>query len=213
LKQKGYNIANLENVKQKLLEEDYKLTWTVDDESSFMDKAREINDRMHGIYNNQDRVAFQQSIYGNALLAMKGYALGMAERRYGVNKYNTMLNGESEGSLRTAAKVIVSAFTDKDGWKTTIKALLLPVINPRGTKLAMYKAGFSANQYANMRRNFGDMLLIGLFALIKMATAKSDGADDDEDDDVVLGICYYFASRLYREQSAYNWLGGAVNEA
>ena len=213
LKQKGYNIADLENVKQKLLEEDYKLTWTVDDESSFMDKAREINDRMHGIYNNQDRVAFQQSIYGNALMAMKGYALGMAERRFGVNKHNTMLNGESEGSLRTAAKVIVSMFTDKGGWKTTIKALLLPVINPRGTKLAMYKAGFSANQYANMRRNFGDMLLIGLFALIKMATAKSDGADDDEDDDVVSGICYYFASRLYREQSAYNQLNGAVNEA
>ena len=37
--------------------------------------------------------------------------------------------------------------------------------------------------------------------------------DDDEDDDVVSGICYYFASRLYREQSAYNWLDGAVNEA
>jgi len=78
-----------------------------------MDKAREINDRMHGIYNNQDRVAFQQSIYGNALMAMKGYALGMIERRFGVNKYNTMLRGESEGSLRTAAKVIVAAATDR----------------------------------------------------------------------------------------------------
>jgi len=48
----------------------------------------------------------------------------------------------------------------------TLQALFLPVINPRGTKLAMYKAGFSANQYANMRRNFGDAMLIGLYTII-----------------------------------------------
>jgi len=46
-----------------------------------------------------------------------------------------------------------------------------------------------------------------------MLTAKSEGADDDEDDDVVTGICYYFASRLLREQSAYNILMPAMNEA
>ena len=53
---KGYNIASIENTKTLLEEDDKKLTWTVDDESEFMDKAREINNRMHGIYNNQDKV-------------------------------------------------------------------------------------------------------------------------------------------------------------
>ena len=62
---------------------------------------------------------------------MKGYALGMAERRFGVNKYNTMLKGESEGSLRTAAKVIYSMFTDRSKWNATLRALILPVIDTK----------------------------------------------------------------------------------
>jgi len=33
-----------------------KRLWTQADESALMDKGREINNRLHGIYNKQDRV-------------------------------------------------------------------------------------------------------------------------------------------------------------
>ena len=37
---RGYNLADMADVKTKLLEDSYKLTWTIDDESAFMDKDR-----------------------------------------------------------------------------------------------------------------------------------------------------------------------------
>ena len=212
---RGYNLADMADVKTKLLEDSYKLTWTIDDESAFMDKAREINNRLHGIYNNQDKVAFQQNMFGNMLLAMRGYALGMLERRYGASKYNTILGGETEGSMRSLAKVIVSTFTDRGGFGLTMRAILLPV--SKKTKQAMLNAGFSANQYYNMRRNMGDAMFILALTLLKILTAKGGGDDDDkeseEEVDTTTGIVYYFAARLLREQSAMNTAWGMVDES
>lgn len=212
---RGYNLADMADVKTKLLEDSYKLTWTIDDESAFMDKAREINNRLHGIYNNQDKVAFQQNMFGNMLLAMRGYALGMLERRFGASKYSTILGGETEGSMRSLAKVIASTFTDRGGFGLTMRAILLPV--SKKTKQAMLNAGFSANQYYNMRRNMGDAMFILALTLLKILTAKGGGDDDDkeseEEVDTTTGIVYYFAARLLREQSAMNTAWGMVDES
>lgn len=184
--------------------------WSIDDESRFMDRSREINNRMHGIYNTQDKVAIQQNVYGNALLAMRGYALGMLQRRFGVNAYSVALGGETEGSMRTLAKVIASTFTDKGGFKLTARAIFLPV--NKNTQQMMLNAGFSANQYYNMRRNWADMAVIAALTLLKLLTAKPDD-DDDEEEDQAMGILYYAASRLYSEQAAFNTPWGFVKEA
>ena len=69
---KGLSVTNNNTVKA-LEDTAYSLTWTIDDESKFMDKCREINNRLHGIYNNQDKTAFHGTWYGNAVLAMRGY--------------------------------------------------------------------------------------------------------------------------------------------
>lgn len=208
---KGYNLADMADVRTKLIEDSYKLTWTVDDESAFMDKAREVNNRLHGIYNNQDKVAFQQNMFGNMLLAMRGYALGMLERRYGASKYSIILGEETEGSMRSLAKVIASTFTDRGGFDLTMRAIFFPV--GKRTKQAMLNAGFSANQYYNMRRNMGDAMFILALTLLKMVTAKG-GDDDDkkEEVDTTTGIVYYFASRLLREQEALTTIRGMSEE-
>ena len=216
LNNKGYNTDNLSKLKTQLTKDSNKLIWTVEDESDFMDKAREINNRLHGIYNRQDKVAFQQNIYGNMLLAMRGYALGMLERRFGANKYNAILGGETEGSLISLAKIIASTFTDRGGFKLTMRALLLPV--SKKTKQVMLNAGFSANQYYNMRRNMGDAMVILALILLKTITAKGGGDDDDddknnnEDVDNITGITYYFCSRLLREQEAFTTIRGMSEE-
>jgi hypothetical protein len=210
LSNKNYNLADTENTLTQLRQDAENLTWNATDETEFMDKAREINIRLHGIYNNQDKVAFSQSWYGNAVLAMRGYALGMMERRFGANKYNVALGQNTEGSLNTVAKVILSTFTDRGGFKLTARALLMPF--GKNTANALYQAGFSANQVRNLKRNFGDFLLIGLLALLKGLTAVGDDDDDDEDN-IAKGLIYYFANRLYREQAAFNYPGGWYYEA
>lgn len=157
----------------------YSKKWNEDKESAFMDRAREINDRLHGIYNDQDKTAFHQGIATNMLLAMRGYALGMAQRRFGTQKYSVALGGEVEGTLRTLAKVIAATSTDSWGWGKAVRAMFLP---DKKTQDNMMKAGFSMNQYRNMRRNFADYLFILGIYLLYLVTIKSDDDDDDEED-------------------------------
>lgn len=206
----GKTLAMKQGVKYVDTETGELREWSIDDESRFMDRAREINNRMHGIYNNADKVAIQQNVYGNALLAMRGYALGMIQRRFGVSTYSVALGGETEGSMRTLAKVIASTFTDKGGFGLTARAILTPV--SKTTQQRMLDAGFSANQYYNMRRNWADMAVIVALTLLKMLSAKPDD-DDDEEPDQAMGFLYYAASRLYSEQAAFNTPWGFVKEA
>lgn len=222
LNNQGYSLADTENTIRQLREDANKLVWNEDDESDFMNKAREINNRLHGIYNNQDKVAFSQNWFGNALLSMKGWALGMAERRFASNHYSIALGKDVEGSLNTLIKVWRNCGASREDFYAAVRATILPFGNKAATNFQ--KLGWSVNQWKNMKRNFFDCLFIGLLALIKGLTAlPSDDDDDDEywkslygdewkkyktaskkDVDVAMGLCYYFANRLFREQSALN---------
>lgn len=214
MNEKGYYMDDLSTLRTLIETDKYNLTWSIDDESAFMDKAREINNRMHGIYNNQDKVATQQSIFGNMLLSMKGYALGLAERRFGTSKHSTALGGEVEGSMRTLLKVIMSSATDRGGFSLTMRAILFPF--GKKAKQNMLRAGFSANQFYNMRRNWGDGAAIVALLLLKLLTEAPVGDDDDDDEgetDILAGLVYYFSSRLFREQAAYNTPRGWSDES
>ena len=178
LDEKGWSLADLSRTVRLLQKREFDVQWNVDDESALMDKAREINDRMHGIYNDQDKTAFHQILFGNMLLAMRGYALGMVQRRFGNAKYSVALGGETEGSMLTLAKVIASIGTEQMGLWKAVRAMAFPIFLGKGTKEMMLKAGFSSNQFANMRRTQMDFLVIGLLTLLKMLTAKPDDDDD-----------------------------------
>lgn len=211
LDSKKYNVASTSNTAAEILEEMKNAVWFIDDDSSFMNKAREISNRMHGVYNNIDKVGLQQSIAGNMMLAMKGYALGLMERRFGRNKYSVLLEKDVEGSLVTLAKVFSSMFVEKGGFKNTAK-MLLPIGESVSTK--MLQAGYSPNQYRNMRRNLGDYLFIlGLFLLKLALTQSNNGGDEDDEEDIVAGLGFYFTSRLLREQNAYALPNPFIEEA
>ena len=213
LASKGYNIADLKGTKTQLTNDIQSLVWSESDETTFQVKAREITNRMHGIYNNSDKVMFQQTIYGNMALAMRGYALGMLERRFGSSKYSISLEGETGGSVADAIKVFLLPFMDKSYIPLTIRALLLPF--GEKTKQQMLNAGFSMHQYRNMRRNFGDFAFIAMLMIIKALTAKKEGGDDDDEEinDTAMGLTYYFSSRLLREQRAMNTVKGIKDES
>ena len=221
LQENNLDANDLENTLRSLEESKRRLVWTEDDEADFINKAREVCNRLHGIYNNQDKTTLSQNWFGNAFLSMKGWALGMAERRFARDHYSVILGQNVEGSLVTFAKVLANCGFDRESFNNTVRAILLPFGNKAAERFQ--KLGFSANQWKNMKRNFYDFLFIGLLALIKSLTAKPPEDDDDEywkslygknwkqykeaakaDEDVTMGIIYYFANRLWREQSALN---------
>ena len=213
LASKGYNIADLGGTKTQLNNDIQSLIWSDSDEVAFQIKAREVSNRMHGIYNNSDKVMFQQTIYGNMALAMRGYALGMFERRFGSSKYSVALGDETGGSVADSAKLLLLPFMDRSYIPLTIRALLLPF--GKKTKQEMLNAGFSMHQYRNMRRNFGDFAFIAMLMIIKALTAKQEGGDDEDEeaDDTTMGLAYYFSSRLLREQRAMNTIRGIKDES
>ena len=182
--------------------------WNLDDEVKFQNLCRETNNRMHGIYNRMDKTAFHNTWYGQAALAMRGYALGLLYRRFSSNQYSVALGRESEGSLVTASKVFVNMFGGTKNFIPSLRALLCPFGD--SVKNSLLGMGFSVEQYRNMRRNWADFALIGMLWVLKALTAKSEG--DDDDDDTTSGLIYYFASRLYMEQNAYNTPWGIWQE-
>lgn len=176
--------------------------WKLDDKVKYQNLCRETNNRMHGIYNKMDKTAFHNTWYGQAVLVMRGYALGLLYRRFSTNHYSVSLERESEGSLVTASKMFVNMFGGTKNFLPSLRAILLPFGN--SVKNSLLEMGFSVEQYRNMRRNWADFALIGILWALKALTAKSEDDDDDDDEeDTMAGLIYYFTSRLFMEQNAY----------
>ena len=229
-------VKQLETLKSALQLKAGELVFNADDESEFMDKCRNICNRLHGIYNSEDKVTFQQNFYGSLVMSMRGYALGMVNRRYAGSKFNVPQGKVVEGNYDTAFKVLMSGFFDinnMDNWKAVGEAFTLAAIPPLlfnkryGEKLKadMVKAGFSENQYYNMRRTGADFLIIQALCLMKLLSSpgRHFGLNDDDDEDgnrsndtsdnLLAGIIYYFTNRWDREQEAFNTPRGMWNEA
>lgn len=183
--------------------------WNLDDEVKFVNLCREVNNRMHGIYNKMDQTAFHRNLFGQMLLAMRGYALGLLQRRFATNYYSISLGHETEGSMLTFGKMIWNMLGTKGQFLDSARLILCPF--GKGTERTMLDMGFSAAQYRNMRRNWADFAFIAILGILKMLTAKGED-DDDAEDDVMTGLLYYGASRLYREQNAYNTIRGMWEE-
>jgi len=240
LADKGWANMDANALRKLVTREMQNVQWNSDDESALMDKAREVDDRLHGIYNEQDKTELHQEIWGAMLLAMRGYALGMIQRRFGIGKYSVVLGGETEGNLLTFAKMIAAIGMDNWGFGKSIATIVWPWT--KNARARMEAAGFSTNQYRNVRRTWFDFAGIILLALLKALCADDDD-DKETDEDLkeiedmlkkegytkeeiemitgnshkaeeisLLGVGYYFASRLLREQSAYNFVGTFIDE-
>lgn len=196
------------------------LMFNEDNESAFMDKCRDICNKMHGVYNMQDRGAFQQSFYGNLLMSMRGYALGMVNKRFNTSHYSVPQRKVVEGYYDTVGKVFLRALFDfgkADNWKaafytfaTAVPGFMLLKGANSHLKADILRAGFSEHQYFNMRRFGADCLALeGIFFLNWLAGIGAHyGLNNDEEDEgndnAIAGLIYYLTMRWLREQAAFD---------
>lgn len=214
------DINNLSGIRTSVQNKLFSMLWTSADETTFMDKAREINNRMHGIYNNQDKVSFHGQWYTNAFLAMKGYALGMMERRFSPAHYSAALDTDVEGSIATMGKLWFSIFSKEvdTNFGTALAATIAaPFVlrNDSKTRNKLIQAGFSSFQISNMKRNWMDLFMLSLLYIMRFLCAEppENERDDDYEPDQIKGYGYYFATRWLREQEAFNAPWGIWNES
>lgn len=181
------------------------LLWTGDDEAAYSSKAREIDIRLHGVYNSKDQVLLQSHILGSLFASMKGYVFGMMERRLSGAHWNELLGEEVEGSYISSLKYLWTLIGSTMGldtgnsarnWKNWV-GLVLPILPV--AKAQMAKSGFSRNQIANMTRTWLDIVTTTLLALTFSALTS---APDDDDEGQMLAA--YLVYRLYLEQAAFN---------
>lgn len=213
-------LGDLHKIRTQVQNDIYKIIWTKDDEIKFVNKAREVNNRLHGIYNNQDKTAWHQHWFTNAFLAMKGYALGLIERRFSNAHKNISLDNDVEGSLNTMSKLWLSIFCKEINvnFKDALFATFFtPIMFKKNSKLKqkLNDAGFSDSQVANMRRNFMDYIVLSLLYILRMLCAEppKDEREAGYEPDMLEGLCYYFISRWIREQEAFNAPWGLYTES
>lgn len=202
---KGLSLGDYQNIITKVQKDIYNIIWTKRDESAYMDKCREINNRLHGIYNQQDKTAFHNSIYGNAFLAMKGWALGYLENMWSGNIHSIALGKNTEGFLQTALKIPASVICGKATKSKSMSVLdmMITMVAPwtKRSKRAMLKAGFSESQNYNARRMATALMIISSLAALWLCCRPSE--DDDDEPSVYEGLLYYLAYRAMLEQEVF----------
>ena len=206
LKLKGLGTGDYSNIITKTRNDIYNMIWTKLDESAYMDHCREVNDRLHGIYNQQDKTAWHNNIYFNAFLAMKGWALGNLEYIMSPNHYSITLGKDVEGFANTALKVPFSAVMGamyKNPNRMRTLDVLITMFMPwtKRSKNAMKRAGFTENQNYNARRMAMSAYLITSLLALCMTCAPSED-DYEEEIGVMQGLIYYLSYRTLLEQRA-----------
>lgn len=87
------------------------------DISAWSQKFLGLNQRLFGVYNKEDRNALQRTCVGSMVMMYRNYFVSQFQRRYGAKRYDTMLNTETEGYIRTLGKFTVDLFREaKNGF-------------------------------------------------------------------------------------------------
>lgn len=206
--------GNYQDILQKVRNDIYNMIWTKSDESAYMDKCREINNRLHGIYNQQDKTAWHNSLYTNAFLAMKGWALGYLEYMFSPEHYSIALGKNVEGFVNTALKVPFSVIAgrirhDKGSMGLLDMFITMTVPWTKRSKRAMLEAGFSENQNFNARRMAISMAIIVLLTSLFAIAAPPDEDEEDDELNPMEGLVYYLTYRALLEQMAFLYPGEA----
>lgn len=186
----------------------HKIVWGKQTEADLKIKAQEVGIRLHGIYNNADKTAFQQNWYGRMLLCMRQWALGMGERRFGGKHYSVSLGKDVEGSYQSFYKVLLQGihhalFGEDANMAANGRAMIALTFLPWGkkTREVAEQLGISVNELANIKRTHLDWYAISLLAVLGPLMQLGFGAID-EDERPAEALLQYWLTRWQFEQEA-----------
>lgn len=156
---------------------------------AFTNRAKGINQRMHGIYNYEDRNAFQATAIGKMCLMFRKWIRPNLQLKYGKMRYNYDLQDWEEGYWRTFGNFMLQSWHD-------LKAGQLHIMAQWNRMTPIEKA--------NIRRWFMEMaqylLAIGAFALLNGLATDDD--DTDFENTWAFQQLRYQARRLQTELGA-----------
>lgn len=182
-----YDSLVVENNRMKVQEGTKNLdgsAFTDADARAFVMKMQGINQRLHGIYNVNDRNALQKKTLGRAAMLFRKWFVPSMNRRF-ENKYrNYMIGDDLEGFHRTAGKFY---------WQ------LIKELKEGQLTFASAKENYnnlSDNDKANVTRS---MTEVGYFLAASILGGILTGLAGDDDDDYLLNMAAYQAQRFSTE--------------
>lgn len=156
---------------------------TNDDIIKFVNLAKGVNQRMHGIYNEADKSMMQQYALGRMAILFRKWIIPSLNRRFGGIEQNTNLGGETEGYYRTAFRLFTQAVKELRAGQFSLAAF--------GEKM-------SETDKANLRKAAFE------YATFIMIAILANGVDwpDDKKKSYGMAMGELMARREYREIGA-----------
>lgn len=158
---------------------------------AFTNRAKAINQRMHGIYNYEDRNAWQATAVGKMALMFRKWIRPNLQMKFGTLKYNYDLQAWEEGYWRTAGRFLNQLTSDLKLGKFEIMTTLREM---------------TPEEKANMKKVYME---VGQFLLCVLAFSllKSYG---DDDDDEGFNDTWFYNQMLYQTRRLRTELGATM---
>ena len=182
-----YDVLEVENNRLKVRDGVKNLDgsdFTDADKNQFILKMQSVNQRLHGIYNINDRNAIQKSALGRAGMVFRKWMPSGIHRRFERKYRNYMIGDEIEGMYRTSGRFMLQLVKEiKEGQFTFASA------GDAFDKL-------SPMEKANIKRS---MVEVGYFLTAVIAGGFLAALAGDDDDNWALNMLAYQVNRFSTE--------------
>lgn len=159
---------------------------------AFTNKSKGINQRMHGIYNYEDRNAWQATAIGKMCLMFRKWIRPNLQMKYGSLRYNYDLQTWEEGYWKTIGRFIMQLRDD-------LKAGQLDI-------MASWRQR-SPEEKANWKKAMWE---VGQFLMCAVAFGLLSGVGDGDDDDDRLADSWWFQQLKYQLRRLETELGATM---
>lgn len=185
---------------------------TLREYAGFIDKVREVNKKVHGVYDKLGSANLEQFWFGGMLMQYHKHLYPGFKKRYRWNGYyNETLGTIEKGSYVSLYDYITIPFRDTKVGEIDNVGDVLKAFQTYCKNVASFAVNFKLNyellpehEKANIRRNLGDILYVGA-AIIGAIAITGLGGDDDES--IIYNLMLYHADRLATESASFTPFG------
>ncbi|MDR0912104.1 MAG: hypothetical protein LBM96_05840 [Methanobrevibacter sp.] len=157
------NIGATLEIKKGYTKEDG-TEFTRDDIYKFTRKIAAINQRMHGIYNREDKNAFQAMAIGRLAMQFRKFLVPSLVRRFDTANWNPDLEKWTEGYYITAGKFFTQMIKD---------------LKKSQFDIASQWNNLNDTEKANIRRTFTELAMLTAVSILASIISNSDWDNDE----------------------------------